>query len=92
MSDVRSRLDGGTVSTAPGMNPAKIPLHERVEAELSLQPVHPSVVPALEQLRAHAKTFAHAIVELCPSSREQSLALTEVDSALRWAIAAIVRA
>lgn len=42
-------------------------------------------------LRAKAKEFAEQIVLLTPPSREQSLAITELESALMWANAAIAR-
>jgi hypothetical protein len=42
-------------------------------------------------LRAKAKEFALLIVELTPASREQSIALTELETATFWANAAIAR-
>lgn len=42
-------------------------------------------------LRAKAKEFAAMILELCPESRERSVALTELESAMMWANAAIAR-
>jgi len=42
-------------------------------------------------LRAKAKEFALLIVELTPVSREQSLALTELENATFWANASIER-
>ena len=44
-----------------------------------------------EQLRAEAKNLAHLIVDLTPFSREQSIALTELESCVMWANAAIAR-
>lgn len=43
------------------------------------------------QLRAKAKELAELIVKLTPSSREQSLALTDLESAVMWANSAIAR-
>lgn len=42
-------------------------------------------------LRAKAKELALLIVELTPASREQSVALTELETAIFWANAAIAR-
>jgi hypothetical protein len=42
-----------------------------------------------EQLRATAKAFAQQIMDLTPQSREQSVALTNVQQASMWANAAI---
>lgn len=44
-----------------------------------------------EALRAKAKELAHLINETTPSSREQSLALTNLENAIMWANAAIAR-
>jgi len=43
------------------------------------------------KLRENAKLFAHLIVELTPASREQSLALTNLETSVMFANAAIAR-
>lgn len=43
------------------------------------------------QIRAKAKELAELVVELAPSSRERSLALTKIEEAVMWANAAIAR-
>ncbi len=43
------------------------------------------------QLREKAKEFAYMITELCPQSRERSVALTQLETAVFWANAAIAR-
>lgn len=70
---------------------AKEQLHERIEHELTLHPPTSEQAQRMDKVRAQAKAFAHLVVELCPEGRELSLFLTEVDSALRWAIASIAR-
>ena len=42
-----------------------------------------------EQLRAEARRLAILITELCPHSRERSVALTELQSTIMWANASI---
>ena len=42
-----------------------------------------------EQLRAAAKGLAQLIMDLTPQSREQSVAVTNVQQAVMWANAAI---
>lgn len=42
-------------------------------------------------LREKAKEFAYLIDEMCPQSREKSLALTELENSVMWANAAIAR-
>lgn len=44
-----------------------------------------------EQIRAKAKELALLIVDITPSSREQSVALTDLESTVMWANAAIAR-
>jgi len=42
-------------------------------------------------IRAEAKKFAEHLVALCPPSRELSVALTELETSVFWANAAIAR-
>ena len=44
-----------------------------------------------EALRDKAKEFAYMICDLTPDSREQSLALTNLETTVFWANAAIAR-
>lgn len=44
-----------------------------------------------ELLRAKAKELAYLIDELCPSSREKSLAMTKLEESSMWANASIAR-
>lgn len=44
-----------------------------------------------EEIRAQAKAFAEKLATLCPPSRELSLALTELETAVMWANASIAR-
>lgn len=43
------------------------------------------------QIRELGRMFAEAAGELCPRSRERSLALTKIEEAVMWANAAIAR-
>lgn len=70
---------------------ARIALHARVEVDMSLRPPTTAEAQILDELRARTKALAHWFVDYCPPGRELSLALTELDSATRWAIAAIIR-
>lgn len=49
------------------------------------------VVRLFEDLRKSFKATAAEIVELCPDSREKSLALTNLEQALMWSTAAVAR-
>lgn len=44
-----------------------------------------------EALRAKAKELAVMIMEFCPTSREQAVAMTNLETAVMWANAAIAR-
>lgn len=43
------------------------------------------------QLRAKALEFAQLINDLCPESREKSLAITNLEESVMWANASIAR-
>lgn len=42
-------------------------------------------------LREKAKELAYLVEELCPNSREKSLAITNLENAVMWANASIAR-
>ena len=44
-----------------------------------------------EQIRDIAQSFACDIEDMCPDSREKSLAFTKLEEAVMWANAAIAR-
>ena len=50
-----------------------------------------AVIETLDRLRTAAKSFAHEVIESTPACREQSLALTSIETALQQAIGARVR-
>lgn len=55
---------------------------------------HPPLAGQAEryvEIRDAAKALAFTLVNLCPTSRELSLALTDLEQAMMWANAAIAR-
>jgi hypothetical protein len=44
-----------------------------------------------ERIRERAKGWALLVLEMCPDSRERSLALTKIEEAVMWANASIGR-
>jgi hypothetical protein len=48
-------------------------------------------IAAYQAIRASGKSFAALVLEVCPPSRENSLALTRIEEAVMWANAAIAR-
>lgn len=64
--------------------------HEAIEHSLTNQaPADHEVVARFEALRVNAKAFGHDIIDLCPESRERSLALTKLEEAVMWAVKAV---
>jgi hypothetical protein len=47
--------------------------------------------PLYETLRMEFKNLAKRVDELCPDSREKSLAMTKLEEAVMWANASIAR-
>ncbi len=65
-------------------------LHEQVDLVLTNRPlVDPSLESRLDTISADLRTAGHTIVELCPPSRELSLALTHLQETRMFAVAAI---
>jgi hypothetical protein len=63
----------------------------QIENNFTYHAPKPGQAERYEQLRAKAKELALLITDLTPSSREQSLAITELETAVFWANAAIAR-
>jgi hypothetical protein len=55
----------------------------------SQPPENDAVVSIFEELRQCTMVLTDRIYELCPYTRERSLAITNVEQALMWAIKAI---
>lgn len=67
-------------------------LHERIEHDLTNQaPADEDVILRFEAIRQLAKDLSHELVGRCPPGRELSSALTSVELACMWGVAAIAR-
>lgn len=66
--------------------------HARVEHNLRTHPPVAEQVERIEAVREAAIALGHVIADQCPQSREASLALTDLESTVMWAVAAIARA
>jgi hypothetical protein len=66
-------------------------LRERIERDFVYHAPKGDQVERYAQIRAKAKELALLIVETTPLSREQSLALTELEKAIFFANASIAR-
>ncbi len=73
------------------MQPDKEAMKQRIERDFTYHAPKDDQVERYGQLRDKAKELALLIVELTPSSREQSLALTYLEQASMMANAAIAR-
>jgi len=67
------------------------PLPARIENDFTYHAPKDDQAERYERMRSRAKELAHLILELVPVSREQSLALTELETAIFWANAGIAR-
>lgn len=66
-------------------------LNAQLENNFTYHAPKPGQPEKYQQLRDKAKELAYLITELTPKSREQSVALTELETAIFWANAAIAR-
>jgi hypothetical protein len=73
----------------PTVHPAN--LRERVQNDFTYHAPFGDQVQRYGQLRDAGKSLALLIVEMVPTSREQSLALTSLEEAIMWANAGIAR-
>lgn len=73
----------------------KYPMTEKLQAELERRFTYhaptPDQVPRYDEIRSLAKAIAWHLMEMCPESRELSLALTKLDEVVMHANAAIAR-
>lgn len=65
---------------------------ELIALERSLTNITPNAdqVHDIESLRHYAKTYAQRLVDLCPDSREKSLAKTKLEESVFWGVKAII--
>ena len=64
---------------------------EELKTRFTYHPPKEGQPKKYEQLRGTAKHLATMFQELCPDSRELSLAITRLEEAVMWANAAIAR-
>ena len=50
----------------------------------------PDAIKSVERLRTAAKEFAVTVMRECPQSRERSIAVTELETAVMWAVKSVV--
>jgi hypothetical protein len=62
---------------------------DEIIRRLGFHPATPEVVETYAQLRQAAIDYALKVNELCPESREKSLALTSLQETSMWAIGSV---
>ncbi len=62
-----------------------------LQTRFTYHPPKDDQVPRYNTLRRNAESFAMMILDLTPTSREQSLAITKLEEVVFWANAAIAR-
>lgn len=66
-------------------------MNESIENNFKYHSPKPGQNDKYEALRAKAKELAYMINDLCPKSREQSLAITHLEKSVMWANVSIAR-
>jgi hypothetical protein len=66
-------------------------MNQQIENNFKYHPPKEGQPEKYEAIRSLAKGYAEAIDNLCPNSREKSLAMTKLEEAVFWANAAISR-
>lgn len=63
----------------------------RIENNFTYHAPKPGQPERYEALRNKAKELALLVEEMCPASREKSIAMTKLEEAVMWANASIAR-
>ena len=65
--------------------------NRRLAKDFTYHPPKADQVPRYNEIRSQAEAFAAGLMQMCPPSRERSLALTALEEAVMWANASIAR-
>jgi len=68
-----------------------MPVNPELERRFTYHPPKDNQPQRYERIRFFGKSFAEAIDQMCPNSREKSLAWTALEECVMWANAAIAR-
>lgn len=66
-------------------------MNQQIENNFKYHAPKDGQVEKYTDIREEAKKLAHVIDDLCPGSREKSLAITKLEEAVMWANASIAR-
>lgn len=65
--------------------------YDELELRFTYHPPIGNQLKRYEEIRRHGLDFANRLNELCPTSRELAIALTNLEQVIMWANAAIAR-
>ena len=65
--------------------------HHDIETRFTYHPPKGDQTQRYEAIRDSGKALAKRLNELCPDSREKSIAITKLEESIMWANAAIAR-
>ena len=66
-------------------------MRERIKNDFTYHSPKGDQPERYEAIRRNAKSLAFLLVDLCPDSRERSLAMTKLEECVFWANASIAR-
>lgn len=66
-------------------------MDDRIENNFTYHPVREGQPAIYKKIRDTAKSFTYLVWEMCPESRERSIAMTKIEEAVMWANAAMAR-
>ena len=65
------------------------PIQDILKSLTNQPPLHDGVIQKMEEVRIPARQLAESIYNLCPDTRERSLAITHLEETVMWAIKSI---
>lgn len=81
----------GPAFPGPGMHLPRLETQARIENNFKYHAPKPGQQEKYEAIRETAKILAYMIEDVCPASREASLAMTNLEQSVMWANASIAR-
>jgi len=75
----------------PTLDAERAKLHERINNDLNLHKPNAEQQAAMDAVRAGYSNLAHGLINALPPGRDLSMALTDLETSQRCAIAAIAK-
>lgn len=84
-------VPSGASGPAREINKKEKSMENTIENNFTYHPPKDDQAERYMMIRKEAKEFAKLISELCPESRERSIAITNLEQSVMWANASIAR-